>query len=71
MEARVKNRGRRQIVKSVMSLQPVSLQPSGSAFEQAFQVMVVILVQATDGRLFFVPPHLPSDIVIFPAIAGF
>src|SRR4029077_1085117 len=45
--------------------------PGGSAFKQAFQIMVVILVQATNGRLFFAPPHLPADVVIFPAVAGF
>src|SRR5215472_5441104 len=43
--------------------------PGGSAFTQAFQIMVVILVQATNGGLFFAPPHLPADVVIFPAVA--
>ena len=33
--------------------------------------MVVILVQAANGRLFFASPHLPADVVIFPTVAGF
>src|ERR1700741_3567028 len=45
--------------------------PNGGGFKQAFEIMVVILVQAADGRLFFAPPHLPVDVVIFPAVAGF
>src|SRR5215472_15519012 len=43
----------------------------GSAFEQTFQIMVVILVQAANRRLFLAPPHLPVDVVIFAAVAGF
>jgi hypothetical protein len=45
--------------------------PGGRAFKQAFQIMVVILVQATNRRLFFAPPRLAFDEVIFSAIAGF
>src|SRR6266576_903022 len=45
--------------------------PSGSAFKQAFQIVVVVLVQPANGRLFFAPPHLPADVVIFPAVASF
>src|SRR5262245_1605470 len=45
--------------------------PGGSAFKQALQIMVVILVQAANRGLFFAPPHLPSDVVIFSAVAGF
>ena len=33
--------------------------------------MVVILVPAANRGLFFAPPHLPADVVIFPAVAGF
>ena len=33
--------------------------------------MVAILVQAANGRLFLAPPHLPVNVVIFPAVAGF
>ena len=32
--------------------------PGGRAFKQAFQIMVVILVQAANRRLFFAPPRL-------------
>jgi hypothetical protein len=35
--------------------------PGGSTFKQAFQIMVVILVQAANGRLFVAPPHLPAE----------
>ena len=42
----------------------------GSTLKQAFQIMVVILIQAANGRLFLAPLHLPSDVVIFPAVAG-
>ena len=45
--------------------------PGGSAFKQPFQIMVVILIQATNRRLLFAPPHLALDEVIFPAVAGF
>src|SRR5262249_45154702 len=39
--------------------------------KQAFQIMVVVLIQAANRRLFFAPSHLPMNIVIFPAVAGF
>src|SRR5215831_7122455 len=45
--------------------------PGGRAFKQAFQIMVVILVQAANGRLFFAPLRLTFDELIFPAVAGF
>ena len=43
----------------------------GSAFKQALQIMVVILVQAANRRLFFASPHWPADVVLFPTVAGF
>src|SRR5262249_33623831 len=45
--------------------------PGGRAFKQAFPIMVVILVQAANRRLFFTAPRLALDVVIFPAVAGF
>ena len=62
--------GERALVK-VLQRSGFHTGPGGSAFKQAFQIMVVILVQAANGRLFLAPPHLPADVVIFPAVAGF
>src|SRR5258708_11904372 len=45
--------------------------PSGGSFEQTFQIMVVILVQAANEHLLFAAPHLAFDVVVFPAVAGF
>jgi hypothetical protein len=33
--------------------------------------MVVVLVQAANGYLFFAAPHLPLHAVVFPAVASF
>src|SRR5215468_9700096 len=45
--------------------------PSSCSFEQAFEIMVVVLIQAANRGLFFASPRLAFDVVIFPAVAGF
>jgi hypothetical protein len=44
--------------------------PGGSSFEQTFQIVVVILVQATNGNLLFATPQSAFDIGVF-SVAGF
>src|ERR1700747_2390602 len=62
--------GERALVK-VLERSGLHAGPSSSAFEQTFQIMVVVLIQAANRRLFLAPSHLPMNIVIFPTVAGF
>ncbi len=45
--------------------------PDRGGFEQAFQIMVVILIQTPNPHLFLAPPHLAFYEVVFPAVASF
>ena len=62
--------GQRALVK-ILERSGLHTGPGGGGFEQTFQIMVVILVQAANGHLLFAPPHLALDVVVFPAVAGF
>ena len=44
--------------------------PGGGSFEQAFQIMVVILVEAANGDLLFRASQLAVDIAVFSARAS-
>jgi hypothetical protein len=62
--------GERTLVK-LLQRSGLGTGPGGRAFKQAFQIMVVILVQAANRRLFFAPPPLAFYEVLLPAVAGF
>src|SRR5204862_127724 len=62
--------GQRSLVE-ILERSGLHTRPSGGSFEQTFQIMVVILVQAANEHLLFAPPHLAFDVVVFPAVAGF
>ena len=42
----------------------------GGTFEQTFQIMIVVFVQAANGDLFLGAPQLAVDIAVFPADPG-
>jgi hypothetical protein len=61
--------GQRSLVK-ILEWSGLHTGPSGGSFEQSFQIMVVILVQAANRHLLFGAPQLAVDEAIFPAVAG-
>src|ERR1700732_4624195 len=62
--------GQRSLVE-ILEWSGLHTRPGGGSFEQPFQIMVVILVQAANEHLLFAAPHLALDVVVFPAVAGF
>src|SRR2546427_5073032 len=62
--------GQRSLVK-ILKRPGLYTGPSGSSFEQAFQIVVVIFIQAANGNLLSGAPQLAFDIAVFPAVAGF
>ena len=62
--------GQRSLVE-ILERSGLHTRPSGGSFEQAFQIMVVIFIQAANGNLLSGAPQLALDIAVFPAVAGF
>src|SRR5712692_11296925 len=62
--------GQRSLVK-ILKRSGLYTRPSRSSFEQAFQIVVVIFIQAANGNLLSGAPQLAFDIAVFPAVAGF
>src|SRR5216683_3546474 len=62
--------GQRALVE-ILERSGLHTRPGGGTFEQTFQIMVVILVQAANEHLLSAAPHLAVDVVIFSAVAGF
>src|SRR5713101_7579990 len=62
--------GQRSLVE-ILEWSGLHTRPGGGSFEQTFQIMIVILVEAANGHLLFAAPHLALHVVVFPAVASF
>src|ERR1700693_1058441 len=62
--------GQRSLVE-ILEWSGLHTRPGGGSFEQPFQIMVVILVQAAYEPLLFAATQLALDVVVFPTVAGF
>src|SRR5713101_1119638 len=62
--------GQRSLVK-ILKRSGLYTRPGRGSFEQTFQIVIVILVQSSDGDLLFRALQLASDVAMFTAGTGF